>query len=200
MLFVKEMPKEAKEKILYAGLTLFTNEGFKNTSVLDVVELSRVSKTTFYHNFNSKEDLMAVLFDVIASEIMKEVQNAIGQENQVGYKAYAGIRRYIEICFTEIKVANLLLVESVGVSQVVEKARSEALRSFANLIFQTVEGLFPSSVTEQELRIVSQAMVGAINEVVIQNYNVPEETRMDLEDLARLLNRIVIGAFVNLSL
>ncbi|MEH7335358.1 TetR/AcrR family transcriptional regulator [Neobacillus drentensis] len=193
------MPKEAKDKILYAGLSLFTSAGFKNTSVLDIVEMARVSKTTFYQHFTSKENLMAGLFEVLFSEIISEVKQASEQENRNAYKAYFGIRRYIEICFSDVKVAGLMLVESVGVSQEVEKVRSDAHRRFAQLIFETVQGLLPSTVSEIEMQLVSQAMVGAINEVVVQNYNVDGGTRVSYDDLARLLNRIVISAFVNLS-
>ena len=51
---------------------------------------------------------------------------------------------------------------------------------------------------EEEIRVFSQAMVGAITEVVVRNGK--EENRdLDMEELARLLNRLVIGAFVNLS-
>ncbi|WP_223589631.1 TetR/AcrR family transcriptional regulator [Neobacillus bataviensis] len=199
MLFVEEMPKEAKDKILYAGLSLFTSSGFKNTSVLDIVEMARVSKTTFYQHFTSKENLMAGLFEVLFSEIISEVKQASEQENRYAYKAYFGIRRYIEICFSDVKVAGLMLVESVGVSQEVEKVRSDAHRRFAQLIFKTVQGLLPSTVSEIEMQLVSQAMVGAINEVVVQNYNVDGGTRVSYDDLARLLNRIVISAFVNLA-
>jgi len=199
MLFLKEMPMEAKEKILYSGLFLFTNEGLKNTSVLDIVEMARVSKTTFYQNFSSKEELMAELLDVVASEILDEVRRANEQEPRNAYKAYVGIRRYIEICFTDIKAANLMLVESVGVSKEVEKVRNEVHRRFAQLIFQTVQGLLPERVSASDMRIVSQAMVGAINEVVVQNYYDESGKQVNFDDLARLLNRIVIGAFVNLT-
>ncbi|WP_375162190.1 TetR family transcriptional regulator [Fictibacillus sp. WQ 8-8] len=34
--------------MLYAALHLFTSKGFKETSVLEIVETARVSKTTFY--------------------------------------------------------------------------------------------------------------------------------------------------------
>ncbi|MFC4802728.1 TetR/AcrR family transcriptional regulator [Neobacillus sp. GCM10023253] len=199
MLFVTEMPKEAKEKILYSSLVLFTNEGYKNTSVLDIVEMARVSKTTFYQHFNSKEELLASLFDVVATEILQEVSLAIDKETRTAYKAYVGIRRYIEICFTDVKVANLMLVESVGVSQDVEMARSEAHRRFAQLMFQTVRGYLPETASETELHIVSQAMIGAINEVVVQNYKGKDDSPYHYDDLARLLNRIVIAAFVNLT-
>jgi AcrR family transcriptional regulator len=199
MLFLSEMPKEAREKILYAGLQLFTIGGFKKTSVLDIVELAKVSKTTFYQNFSSKDKLMVILVNEIANEIIGDVTIAVEEENRIGYKAYAGIRRYIEICFTDTKVANLLLVESVGVSQEVEKVRQTAHLTFANLIVQTVHEILPTTVSELNIRIVSQAMIGAINEVVVQNYHETGKDDVDHDELARLLNRMVIGAFINLS-
>lgn len=199
MLFVSEMPKEARGKILYSALSYFTDKGFKNTSVLEIVEMARVSKTTFYQNFSTKEDLMAVLFEIVASEILEEVRMVIDREPRASYKAYAGIYRYIEICFTDNKVASLMLVESVGVASGVEKVRNEAHLRFANLIFETVQSLLPKTVSELEMRVVSQAMVGAINEVIVQNYSQAADSSIDYETLARLLNRIVIGAFVNLA-
>jgi len=92
-----------------------------------------------------------------------------------------------------------VLVESVGVSPEVEKVRSEAHRRFAGMMFEMVQGLLPKTVLEQEIRIVSQAMVGAINEVVIQNYNDEGNGIVHFDELARLLNRMVIAAFVNLA-
>jgi AcrR family transcriptional regulator len=199
MLFVTEMPKEARDKILYSALSLFTDKGYKNTSVLEIVEMARVSKTTFYQNFATKEDLMGVLFNEVAAEILEEIKKVIDQEVRTAYKAYAGIHRYIEICFTDSKVAGLMLVESVGVAASVERVRNEAHRRFAHLIFETVQGLLPKTVSELEMRVVSQAMVGAINEVIVQNYSQAGNSIPDYEPLARLLNRIVIGAFVHLA-
>ncbi|WP_233522573.1 TetR/AcrR family transcriptional regulator [Peribacillus glennii] len=199
MLFATEMPKEAREKIFFAGLQLFTTEGFKNTSVLHIVEMARVSKTTFYQNFSSKEDLIVRLFEELAVEIIEEVKEAFQQEERLTYKAYAGIRRYVEICFTDPKVANLILVESVGISQEVEEVRRAVYRQLADLVYQTVRGELPQTVSEKDIVIVSQAMVGAINEVVIQNFNQPSVEGADFDYLARLLNRIIIGSFVNLA-
>lgn len=199
MLFVAEMPNDARDKILFAGLSFFTKEGYRKTSVLDVVEMARVSKTTFYQNFSSKEDLMAVLLEVLVTEILEEVKIAIDRESRMAYKAYQGIRRYIEICLSDMKTANLILVESVGVSQEVEKVRNEGHRRFAQLMFHTVQGLLPQTVSETEMHIVSQAMIGAINEVIMQNYHEGEANFTNFDELARLLNRIVIGAFVNLD-
>lgn len=198
MLRMKELPKEAKGKMFFSALKLFATKGYKNTSVLEIVETAHVSKTTFYQQFSSKEALVVALCQDLIDEIAMEIKRAAMEEPRVGYKAYAAIYRYLEICFTNPAVAHFILLESVGISEEVEIVRREAMQGFADLIFIFAYQQFTDQEREEEIRIVSQAMVGAINEVVIRN--VKDASReLDIEELARLLNRLVIGAFVNLS-
>lgn len=200
MLFVTEMPIEAREKLLYAGLKLFTEAGYQKTSVLEIVENARVSKTTFYQHFKSKEDIMVALFEQLGNEMAEEVKRAISQEERVTYKAFAGISRYIRICFENREVAKILLVESVGVSRNVELVRKKSHQVFATLILQTVETELPTTVSQTEMKIVAQAMVGAINEVIMLNFFDQKESTLSFEEISRLLNRIVISAFVHLGM
>ena len=199
MLYVNDLPTDAREKMLYAALQLFTTRGYKNTSVLDIVEYAHVSKTTFYQQFGNKETIIVSLCESLIEEMAEEIKLAALQEPRVGYKAYAGILRYLEICFSNKAVANFILLESVGVSYEVELVRREALKSFANLIFAFAYREFPENVNEEEVKIVSQAMVGAINEVVIQNFREPKQRQTDVKYLARLLNRLVMSSFSSLS-
>lgn len=200
MLFVTEMPIEAREKLLFAGLKLFTELGYQKTSVLEIVEMARVSKTTFYQHFKSKEDIMVALFEQLGNEMSEEVKLAISLEESMSYKAFAGINRYIQICFENKNVAQILLVESVGVSRNVELVRQRSHQLFASIILQTVQTELPKTVSKTEMRIVAQAMVGAINEVIMQNFFNNEDETFDFEGISRLLNRIVISAFVNLGM
>ncbi|WP_180271388.1 TetR/AcrR family transcriptional regulator [Fredinandcohnia onubensis] len=200
MLFVTEMPIEAREKLLFAGLKLFTELGYQKTSVLEIVEMARVSKTTFYQHFKSKEDIMVALFEQLGNEMSEEVKLAISLEESMSYKAFAGINRYIQICFENKNVAQILLVESVGVSRKVELVRQRSHQVFASIILQTVQTELPKTVSKTEMRIVAQAMVGAINEVIMQNFFNNEDETFDFEGISRLLNRIVISAFVNLGM
>ncbi|WP_142255357.1 TetR/AcrR family transcriptional regulator [Bacillus sinesaloumensis] len=194
------MPIEAREKLLFAGLQLFTEAGYQKTSVLEIVEMARVSKTTFYQHFKSKEDIMVALFEQVGNEMTEEVKHAISQEERMAYKAFAGINRYIQICFENKNVAQILLVESVGVSRNVELVRQKSHQVFAKLILQTVETGLPTTVTQKEMKIVAQAMVGAINEVIMQMFFDHNDEKLNFEDISRLLNRIVISAFVSLGM
>lgn len=198
MLFTKEMPQKARDKLFFSAIQLFTSKGYKETSVLDVVELAHVSKTTFYQNFSTKEELLIKLCEILQEEIIEQVELAVKLEHKVTYKAYAGIRRYIEICMSQKKAALLLLVISVGVSHEIEKIRRDAIQRFANRIYQTVQNVIPDQTSLEQLRIVSRAMVGAINEVVLQG--LIENEDLNYDQLAHLLNRIVVGSFTHVAL
>ncbi|SDC17241.1 transcriptional regulator, TetR family [Melghirimyces thermohalophilus] len=199
LLSMKQLPEHAREKLLFAAMTLFASpKGFKETSILDVVEVARVSKTTFYNFFHSKEELLSTLFEQLADEFLQEVEKAILKEKRVAYKGYAGIRRYMELCKQHKPITQVLLVASVGVSEEVEEVRRKAHNRFAAVIYETVRGVLPETVSEQEMKMASQAMVGAINEVIIQHLMVSDEA--EVEPVARLLNRITVGSFTSLAM
>lgn len=47
-----------KQKLMETGIQLFDQNGFKSTSVQDIVQLLGVTKGTFYYYFTSKEELL----------------------------------------------------------------------------------------------------------------------------------------------
>lgn len=196
-LFATQVEKQPQDRLLYAALELFSEKGYRNTTVLDIVAHARVSKTTFYNFYKSKEEVLAHLFETLLEEVLAMVKLAAQQETVITEKAYAGIKRYVEICVKEHDVARLLLVSSVGISDGVEQLRKHAYDRFALFIFETVrtELGFTDSATDEEIHLFSQAMVGAINQVVIQQVLQSDE-RVDVDDVARFLNRIVVGSYM----
>ncbi|SFS64834.1 TetR/AcrR family transcriptional regulator [Marininema halotolerans] len=199
LLFTSTMPSNAREKILFAALQLFTARSYNAISILEIVEHAHVSKTTFYQYFSSKEELLTVLVEQLVDEILGEVHKAIEGERDFSYKGYAGIRRYIQLCTEQEAVAKFLLVSSVGVSTQVEEVRRQAHIHFSQMIFQTAQRGMPPTVSDASIQVVSRAMVGAVNEVVIQQISDGEE-KVEIDELARLLNRIVVGSFTKLVL
>lgn len=197
-LFATKSDKQPQEKILHAALVLFAEKGYRDTTVLDIVAFARVSKTTFYNFYKCKEDLLAHLFETLLEEVLHMVKEAANSESVITEKAYAGIKKYIEICVKEHDVARLLLVSSVGISNKIEKLRKEAYARFAQFIFKTVrtELGFVDSASDEEIRLFSQAMVGAINQVVIEQVLSVDNKYIDINEIAQFLNRIVIGAYL----
>lgn len=196
-LFATKVEKQPQDKLLDAALILFSEKGYRDTTVLDIVAYARVSKTTFYNFYKTKEELLAHLFETLLEEVLAMIKLAAQRETVITEKAYAGIKRYVEICVREHEVARLLLVSSVGISDAIEELRKQAYDRFALFIFETVrtELGFTDSASDEEIYLFSQAMVGAINQVVIQQVLLSKK-QIKIDNVARFLNRIVVGSYM----
>ncbi len=54
---------DAKERILLDAFGLFLNNGYKNTSMTDLVKQTKLSKGAFYHYFKNKEEIYKSVID-----------------------------------------------------------------------------------------------------------------------------------------
>ena len=74
---MKKGNSATKSKIVSAAWKLFYENGFENTTVDEIVELSGTSKGSFYHYFESKDSLigsLAYLFDEKYQELEAVVE------------------------------------------------------------------------------------------------------------------------------
>lgn len=69
----KRSPEARREALLEAALTLFSERGFYGTNVPQLLEKANISAGTMYHQFESKEELVNVLFQ----RCLQERSNAL---------------------------------------------------------------------------------------------------------------------------
>ncbi|TGK36441.1 TetR/AcrR family transcriptional regulator [Leptospira gomenensis] len=69
----KQKGKETKEEILVCARTFFFSRGYDSTSVQDIIDELGIAKGTFYHHFNSKEELLMELIKTMSDELTKEL-------------------------------------------------------------------------------------------------------------------------------
>ena len=76
----KKVTNETKGRIVSAAWKLFYQYGYSNTTIDDIVEESNTSKGSFYHYFNSKDDLMgslSYLFDEKYEELTETMDPSL---------------------------------------------------------------------------------------------------------------------------
>ena len=56
-------PSSTRERLIQAAIDLFWEKGYANTSMSDLLSRSKVNSGSFYHFFNSKEDLLLAVLD-----------------------------------------------------------------------------------------------------------------------------------------
>lgn len=70
----KKRTKEQKEKIANTAMKLFIQKGYEYSSINEIIQKSHISKGSFYHYFESKEDLMNFLAQEIIAAMIPGVQ------------------------------------------------------------------------------------------------------------------------------
>ncbi|HID54041.1 MAG TPA: TetR/AcrR family transcriptional regulator [Anaerolineae bacterium] len=162
-------PVATKSRILDAALNIFSQKGYHDTRLDEIVDESRTSKGSIYFHFPNKERLFLALVDQFADLLERRVTTAIAPEE----KGIARVRIALETTLNTFgqyrRPAKILLVQAVGLGAPFEKKRNEVNDRFANLIeTYLLEAIEVGDIPPVDTEVVSYAWMGAIYGVVIR--------------------------------
>lgn len=180
-------------RLLSASLKAFSNKGYMETSVQDIVKLARTSKSTFYNHYQNKESILVHLFQLITDALILRVERTLASCPPTSQRTYRAIKTYIDTCFTYREIAKLLMIDTVGLSPKLEKMRYKVIEYFAHIFQRELTTTPEGAVLPKEKWILSYAMVGAVNQIVIQSLSleVPPSTDFIANVLEQMLSRIL---------
>ena len=69
-----------KESILQVATVLFSEKGYKETSMAELSKISKVAEGTIFYHFNSKEELFLAVLKRIKETIIEEFESYIGNK------------------------------------------------------------------------------------------------------------------------
>ena len=72
-----------KDKVLLAAEELFSEKGYENTSIQDIIDKAEVSKGGLYHHFESKEKILDALLQDFAIKMRKNFEAVIKNEKNL---------------------------------------------------------------------------------------------------------------------
>jgi len=162
-------PKNTRDRILDAALNVFSNKGYHDTRMDEIVEEASTSKGSIYFHFPNKERLFIALVDQFADLLERRVTEAIQQEEQGIKRVQVALETTLETFAKYRRPAKILLVQAVGLGTVFEKKRLEISDRFADLIRTYLdEAVTVGDIETVDTNIVSHAWMGAIYNVIIQ--------------------------------
>lgn len=161
--------ESTRERILDAALDIFSNKGYHDTRLDEIVQESRTSKGSIYFHFPNKEKLFLALVDQFADLLERRVNEAIQKEAEGMKRVRAALESVLNTFGKYRRPAKLLLVQAVGLGNVFEKKRLEINDRFAHLI-QTYldEAVKLGEIEPADTPVIAHAWMGAIYNVVIQ--------------------------------
>ncbi len=183
-----------KDQILAAAKELFARRGYRDTSILAVIEQAGISRGTFYSYFDSKDELFRDLVDGLVEQMMAVVDVVDpGHGERPVRETFDNVRRLVDLLFSDRDLANVLCRVAVGVDAHVEQSINR-LHAF---LYDMTESALVAGAEYGHIRSVSEkiaavAYVGSVKEVLYQFCVVVEEDAPDREEVARVLFDLVM--------
>ncbi len=160
---------QTREKILDAAASAFSQRGYHETAVDDIVKASGTSKGAFYFYFQTKEDIFFALVNKLLERLTSSIEKDASNEKDGLSKMMAGIDSFFDICYRHQTLAKIVLVGTVGLGRAHDNRLMELHSKFAGVmkgyIDQAVkEGSLPPMDTE----LAAYVWLGAMGEVMVR--------------------------------
>lgn len=163
---IKEYEARRKE-LITAAWSLFMENGYENTTVNAIIDECDVSKGTFYHYFDSKEQLLEASIEQVTVSIKGEIDTAISQP---GLDAIQRMTRLIDA------------------SRVYKTEHAEMLGTMLPVIYREENLLLRHKMNERSVELISPAFTRVIEQGVDEGVFDVEFPRETSEMILRLGN------------
>jgi AcrR family transcriptional regulator len=176
-----------------AGLELFGTVGYRATSIRAVLRESGLGERYFYENFASLEDLLIATAQDAQAKILQTVLDSIDDMQGRGFEASLdhALRQLSAAFDRDPRILKIAMLETIGVSDAVTRARTAILDNFVNLLAGTA-GSF-GMIEEREAELLSVGLLGAANEMLMRYAT--GEIGADLPTVIAKLEIIISGTY-----
>lgn len=162
-------PEGTRGRILDAALDVFSQKGYHDASVDEIVEASGTSKGAVYFHFPNKQRLFLALLDKFADLLERRIVEAMADVETPIRKVSAALDAFMSTFGRYRPFAKILLIQAVGLGAAFEEKRLQVYDRFAALIKTYLDqAIREGSIPPVDTSIAAYAWMGAINEVVIR--------------------------------
>ena len=159
---------ETRIRILEAAVRVFSQKGYHETRVDDIVAESGSSKGSLYFHFPSKEKIFLALIDTFTSLLETRLRESLEKEEHGLQQLDSALQSSLKLFQQYRGLAKIVLVQAVGLGAAFEEHRRSINDRFAAIIQNRLErGISDGSIPPLQTEIAARAWVGALNEIVI---------------------------------
>lgn len=158
----EEVESSQRGRMLWAMIEAVSESGFAGTPVAEVLRRARVSRETFYDNFDNREDCFLAAYEVAVQLVMVSMEEA-GSSGATGRERLAlMLERYLGTLASVPDAARTFMVGVYGAGDAALVRRNEVQERFGN---QVGEWLGASTA---EQRFACELVVAAVIGLVTQ--------------------------------
>lgn len=110
----EQILESQRERLLAAIAQEVAANGYRATTITDVVKLASVSSRDFYEHFTGKEDCFLAAFEAVREYLERLLTTAVATEPDWPHRVIAALRAGLEFFASEPDLARLCLLEPVS--------------------------------------------------------------------------------------
>lgn len=190
-LFPPGLQLSPRDRLLIAMAEGVREQGFRGTSVADVVRRARTSRRTFYEYFADREACFLALFDLSNAIFVARIASSLDAQKPWRDQVADAIDVYVEVVTTEPQIA-IAFAREIGALGVAGAARQrQELESFARWLVELVAGVGEAGGEPLRIEFESSLVItGGLREAVPYYL----ELGLDLAPLAAATKALLVRA------
>ncbi|MEM7256084.1 MAG: TetR/AcrR family transcriptional regulator [Pseudomonadota bacterium] len=162
---------QRREQFIEAGIQVFGSAGYHGATVRKLCAEAGLTARYFYESFDSTEALLLAVFEQCMQRITDHVSVAVEAATS-GESSDHLIDTVLDAFFIEMqdkRIARLLMLEVLGVSDMVNDKTNQQLNALGDLIINLVSAMHPSwhQMEEQRGTLLGVAVLGAMRQATI---------------------------------
>jgi AcrR family transcriptional regulator len=110
----KEVQRDQRERLQSALIDLVAQHGYHAVRILDLTQLARVSRPTFYSLYADKEDLFVATYDEIAGHTAQTIIEAYGTKGRREERLRTAMRAFAALASAEPQAISLVVLGAFG--------------------------------------------------------------------------------------
>jgi AcrR family transcriptional regulator len=107
----EDVARSQRERLFAATVDVVARKGYEGMRVADLVELSGVSRSTFYEHFSDKRQCFLAAAEAIAALAMGSIAGALDRDGPGDQRLQAGLETLVELIVEHPAAARLCIVE-----------------------------------------------------------------------------------------
>ncbi len=180
------------EKILVASARLISQQGFKEASLQKIADKVGLHKSTFFHYFNSKEELLLRILEKSVDEVNTNLERIINiSELESKEKLRRAIENHLTLLTQHFDNVNIYLNELRGLSRKNQAVYLKKRKKYEKNIRKIIEEMKKERCfAGLDTKIVTFGLLGMLNWVA-KWYK--KEGSLDVKELSNIYYRMLIG-------
>ncbi len=187
----EERQRQRKAKLIEAGLAVFGEQGYHQSTVRDVCKQAQLTSRYFYENFDGMEALFKAVYTAVNRELMQTtIMSLASCQPEPEKLAEAALRNFLEFIRQDPHRARVALIDALNVGEGMNVLADKASQDFAHLIAGFMHQMFPKLNATHQLnfKMLANGLVGANTRIATQW--VADRCKAPLEEV--LTNTLVL--------